>query len=181
MKRYLTLALLALIPLLAPAATLDLGIHGTFGITPPKDWKFSAQKGDDGGTVVTLSPPGQENARCIINVTLVPNPEPTSKDKVQEAVLALCDRFVDESVEKKKVLRDLAVPGGVYGCYCVFTDASMVGQPPKHDEFKVIGIGIVQFNDEVMAAVSIAADDAKGSDFVSLLAAVSSMSLGPKR
>jgi hypothetical protein len=133
----------------------------------------------DSGYAVTLSPSGNENAKCIINIACAPTPEPVSRVKVQAGVLALGDQFVGASVEKKKVIREFAISGGSYGCYCVFTDASMVGQPSRHDEFKMVGVGIIQFGDDLMAAVSLAADDEKGSDFVAILAAASSRGRPP--
>ncbi len=181
MKRLTVLALLALCPLAASAAPLDLGPYGTFQVTPPAGWTLSSQKVADSGYTVTLSPPGDANAKCIINVTFVPDPQPVAKEKIQEEVLDVAEQFVEQSVEKKKVVRELSVPGGAYGCYCVFTDASMVGKPSKHDEFKVIGVGIVQYDDKVMAAFSVAADDEKGSDFTSMLAAVSGSALRPRK
>jgi hypothetical protein len=181
MKRLIALTVLVLIPMVASAETLDLGLHGVFGITFPKGWKFSAQKLEDSGFAVTLSPPGYVNAKCIINLAFAPTPEPVSKEKVQAGVLALSDQFVGASVEKKKVIREFAISGGGYGCYCVFTDASMIGQPSKHDEFKMVGVGIIQFSDDLMAAVSLAADDEKGSDFVAMLAAVSSATITQKK
>lgn len=181
MNRLIALTFLAATPLAASAATLDLGAHGTFQIAVPSGWKFSAQKVEDSGFAVTLSPSGGENARCLINLAYSPSPEPVSKEKVQAGVLTLSDTFVDASVEKKKVIRELTLSGGAYGCYCVFTDASRVGQPPEKDNFKVACVGIIQFNEDLMAAVSIGADDEKGPDFTALLAAISSASVTAKR
>jgi len=131
-------------------------------------------QGGDSGVAITLAPPGNENAKCLINVTFVPEPKPVPRETVDAEVLSVCDQFVDQSVEKKKVIRDFGVSGGAYGSYCVFTDASLVGKAAKHDEFKVIGVGIIHFRDDVMAAVSVAGDDEKGGDFAAMLAALKS-------
>jgi hypothetical protein len=40
MKRLIALTVLVLIPAVASAETLDLGLHGVFGITVPKSWRF---------------------------------------------------------------------------------------------------------------------------------------------
>jgi hypothetical protein len=181
MKRTLALAVLALLPLALPAETLDLGPRGVFGITLPKGWKMSSEKEGDSGYAVTVSPPGNENAKLLINLAMVPNQEPVPKEQVQEQVLAICDQFVEKSVEKKKVLRELGMPGGAYACYCVFTDASMVGKPPEKDNFKVIGIGIMKFSDDLMAAFSIDSDDEKGPEFAAMLAAAASAVVTPKK
>jgi L-fucose mutarotase/ribose pyranase (RbsD/FucU family) len=78
------------------------------------------------------------------------------------------------------VLHDFNVSMG-YGAYCLFTDASMVGQPTKKDEFKVIAIGMIRFNDDVSAAVSLLTDDAAGPDFAAMLKAVSGATVGPAK
>jgi len=179
MKRLILGIALSLLPLAAYPDTVDLGPHGALSVTPPTGWKLSSHKEDDSGFAITLSPPDGVNAKCLLNVTFVLEPKPVAKETVDEEVLSVCDQFVDQSLEKKKTLRDFGVSGGAYGSYCVFTDASLVGQPPKRDEFKVIGVGIIKFRDDVMAAVSVAGDDEKGSDFSEMLATVRSASLSP--
>jgi hypothetical protein len=173
----LFLALLAL-PLAARADKVDLGPHGTFTITPPSGWTVSTKSKGDQGTAITLTPPGDANAACLINVSIVPVTEPVTREKVQEQTLAICDQFVDASVEKKKILREFAMAQS-FGYYCVFTDASMVGQPAKKGEFKVIGVGVVRLRDDVMAAVGISADDEKSPEFAAMLAAVASAAVAP--
>ncbi len=172
---------LLLLPALSPAESVDLGLHGTLTIAVPSHWTLSSHKEEDSGVAITLSPPGAENAKCILNVTFVPEPKPVPKETIDEQVLSVSDQFVGESVEKAKVLRDFGFTGGVYGSYCVFTDASRVGRPVVHDVFKVIGIGIVRFRDDVMAAVSLAADDVKGPDFTAMLAAVRTAAVSPAK
>jgi hypothetical protein len=88
----------------------------------------------------------------------------------------VADQFVEASVEKKKTLRELTVANG-YGYYCVFTDASLVGQPPKKGEFKVVGVGIVHYRDDVVAEMGLSADDEKGPEFTALLDIVGSATL----
>jgi hypothetical protein len=175
----LVLALL-LLPLAASAETLDLGPRGTFSITVPKGWTYSATKVEDTGYAIVLTPPADVNARCLLNLLFVPSGEPLSKEDVQEKVLTISDQFVAESVEKKKVLRDFAVSMG-YGAYCVFTDASRVGQPPEKDSFKVVAVGMIRFNDDLAAAVSMGSDDEKGPDFAAMMKAVSSAAVAPRR
>ena len=171
---------LLLLPILASAETLDLGGHGTLSISVPKDWKLTSTKEEDSGYALVLSPPGEVNAKCLLNLVFVPKGEPTSKDDVNEKVLNASDQFVDASVEKKKVLRHFNLAGGAYGAYCVFTDASLVGQAPKKDDFKMLAVGIIRFNDDVSASVSLLADDEKGPDFAAMLAAVSSATVTTK-
>lgn len=180
MRNRLRLLALLLIPAAAFAGTLDLGIHGTFSITVPKGWTMSSSKEEDTGFAIVLSPPGEVNAKCLLNLVFVPKDEPTGKDDVKDKVLSAADQFVDASVEKKKALRDFDMSGGATGAYCVFTDASLVGQPTKKDDFKVLAVGMVRFNDEVSASVSLLADEEKGPDFAAMLAAVSSAAVAKR-
>jgi hypothetical protein len=178
MKRC-TLLLALLLATVARAETVDLGPAGSFSITPPKDWTVSIQKEQDSGVAVTLSPPATVNANLIVNLTFVPKDQPVTKEMLQEAVLSLADKFVDESVEKKKTLRDLTVAQG-FGFYCVFTDASLVGQPPKKDVFKVVGVGAIHLTDDAMATIGFACDDEKGPDITAILGAVATAKFTPR-
>jgi len=178
MKRFVLLLALLALPLAVRADKVDLGPHGTFTVTPPSGWTVSTKNAGEAGTVVSLTPPGDANAACVITVSVVPVTEAVTKEKVQEETLAVCDQFVDASVEKKKTLRDFNMASS-YGYYCVFTDASMVGQPAKKGEFKVIGVGVVRLQDDVMATVGISADDEKGADFAAMLAAVATAAVAP--
>jgi hypothetical protein len=177
MKRILPLLALLILPAMASADTIDLGTRGTFSITVPKGWTLSSQKEEDAGFALTISPPAGVNAKMLLNIAFVPEPKPVTKDEINEKVLSVCDQFVDQSVEKKKNLREFSLSGSAFGSYCVFTDASLVGQPPRVDSFKIIAVGIARYSDEVMGAVSLACDDAAGPDFAAMLAAVSSSTL----
>jgi hypothetical protein len=180
MKRCTFLLALLFLPAAARSDTVDMGAAGSFSITPPKDWTVTIQKEEDSGVAVTLAPPASVNASLIVNLTLVPKDQPVTKEIVQDAVLSLADKFVDESVEKKKTLREFTVSEG-YGYYCVFTDASLVGQPPKKDVFKVVGVGAIHMTDELMATVGISCDDEKGPDFAAILASVATARFAPRK
>jgi hypothetical protein len=180
MKHTIPLIALLLLASSASAETLDLGSHGIFSITVPKGWTYSATKVEDTGYAIVLAPPADVNAKCLFNLVFVPSGEPSSKEDVQEKVLTIGDQFVAASVEKKKVLRDFAVSMG-YGAYCVFTDASRVGQPPEKDSFKVVAVGMIRFSDDLSAAVSMGTDDENGADFAQMLKVVSSAALAHRK
>ena len=84
------------------------------------------------------------------------------------------------AVEKKAELRKYSMTGDAYGSYCVFTDASLVGKPPQKDNFKVISVGILWFNDSVGVSVSQVCDDEKGPEFAAMLAMTNSATLTNK-
>ncbi|HXN34726.1 MAG TPA: hypothetical protein VN877_01050 [Opitutaceae bacterium] len=176
MTRSLLLCALLALPALAGAQTLDLGTHGKFSMSVPKDWTYSAQKMEGAGYAITLSAPGAANAKCVLSLVYVETPEPLSRERVQAEVLSACDQFVDASLEKKKVLREFSVPGS-YGVYCLFTDASMVGKPAAPDQFKVVALGEVHLSDEITMSASMLFDDEKGPEFQAMLGAISSCSV----
>jgi hypothetical protein len=180
MKRFTFLAALLLTAAIARSETFDVGVRGTYTLTPPKDWTVSSQAEEDSGLALTLTAPASVNASGIVNLTFVPKDEPVSKEQVKEAVIALGDKFVDQSVEKKKIVQEFSVGQG-YGYYCVFTDASLVGQPPKKDSFKVVAVGIIRVNDDLLATIGLSCDDEKGPDLAALLACLSGASFSAKK
>jgi hypothetical protein len=168
-----TASFLALLALSIPirAETVDFGPRGKFSIAPPKDWTCSVTKEQDNGCAIMLTPPESVNARCLINIVFVPKEEPMTKDDVRDKVLTIADQFVDASVEKKKVLHDFALTSG-YGYYCLFTDASLVDKPPEKEKYKIVAVGMIHLTDELAAAVSFLADDAKSPEFAAMMKAV---------
>ncbi|HEY5226911.1 MAG TPA: hypothetical protein VIJ19_00150 [Opitutaceae bacterium] len=180
MKRLTFLTALLLTAAAGRAETFEVGLRGTYTVSAPKDWTITSQAEEDSGLALTMTAPASVNASGIINLTFVPKDEPVTKEQVKDAVLALGQKFADQSVEKKETLRDFPVSQG-YGYYCVFTDASLVGQPTKKDSFKVVAVGIIRINDDLLATVGISCDDEKGPDFTALMAAVSAASFSPKK
>jgi hypothetical protein len=179
MKRLLPLLALVLLPALASAETIDLGTHGTLTVTAPKGWTMTKQKEEDAGYVLVFSPPADINAQLVLNVVFPPDRQPLSKEAIQEEALAAGDQWVDASVEKKKVIRELKLGAG-YGAYCVFTDSSRVGKPAEKDNFKMVASGILWFSEDVKAGVVMMADDEKGPDFKAMLEAISGATLSKK-
>jgi hypothetical protein len=179
-KRSLALFALMALPFAAGAETLDLGPHGKFSVAVPKDWTYAVQKMEETGYALTLTAPGDANAACVLTLVFVDNPEPLSKEKVQADVLAACDQFVAESVEKAKVPREFDVPGA-YGVYCVFTDASRVGKPVERGTYRAVAMGEVHLTDDVTMSASMLFDDMKGPEFKAMLAAVSSASISKSK
>jgi hypothetical protein len=179
MKRpFLLSALLVLLPLCAPADTVDLGVHGKLEVTVPKGWKLTSAPWEQPGVAITVAPPEGVNAQFMLNILYVPKGMSDLKADVDEKVLNEAGMFVDMSVEKKKVLLKFPMAGDAYGSYCVFTDASLVGKPPQKDNFKKISAGIIWFNDDVAGATSILGDDDK--DLAAMVAMAASATLKAK-
>jgi hypothetical protein len=175
----LLLSALLLLPLSALAETVDLGAHGTLTIDVPKDWKLTSTKQDTGVDLV-IAAPGGANAQLLFGVIYVPNGATAVKADVDGKVLGEAGGFLSMAVEKKAELRKYSMTGDAYGSYCVFTDASLVGKPPQKDNFKVISVGILWFNDSVGVSVSQVCDDEKGPEFAAMLAMTNSATLTNK-
>jgi len=175
-------ALLSLILAASPALadTVDLGPHGALSIAVPKGWRLTSAKQADVGVTLQLIPEGDVNAQALMTVVFTEKGEASTKDDIDAKTLTAADNFVDQSVEKKKVLKHFAMSGSAYGSYCFFTDASLVGAQPKKGDFKGVASGIVKFNDEVSAGVTLLTDDERGDDFAVMLAAVSSARVSAK-
>ena len=54
MKRLTFLAALILTATVARSETFEVGIRGTYSITPPKDWTITSQDEEDSGLALTL-------------------------------------------------------------------------------------------------------------------------------
>jgi hypothetical protein len=179
MKRLLPLLALALLPTFAAADTIDLGAHGTLTVAPPKGWTITKQKEEDAGYVLIFSPPADVNAQLVLNVVFPPDRQPLSKEAIRDEALAAGDQWVESSVEKKKVIRELKLASG-YGAYCVFTDASRVGKAAEKDNFKIVASGILWLSEDVKAGVVMMADDENGPEFRAMLETVSGATLAKR-
>ena len=179
LNRRLLLSALLLLPLCGFADTVDLGTHGTFTIAVPKGWKLNTTKKETETDLVML-PPGDANAQLLFSIVPVPSGATAVKADVDEKVKGEAEGFLPVSVEKKANLRKYSLAGDAYGAYCVITDASLVGKPPEKDNFKVITVGILWFNDSVGISVSAVCDDEKGPEFAAMLAAINSTTLSAK-
>jgi hypothetical protein len=173
-------ALLLVLPLSASADTVDLGTHGTLGITVPKGWTLTTAPSEQPGVNITLTPPVGTNAQFSLGILFVQKGQTGLKADVDAKVLNEAGLLMDGAVEKTKVLRRPTLAGDAFGSYCVFTDASLVGKPPQKDNFKVASAGIIWFNDDVSGGFSMLTDDEKGPDFAAMVGAVSSMILKSK-
>lgn len=165
------------------AAEFDLGTHGTLSITVPDNWSIvgKAANRPDGtpiGYAFATKPRTVENAKCLLTFAYTTNGTP-SKDDIRKEVLHLTEQFVSGSVERKKNLKDFSLEKG-YGCYCLFTDASLVGKKPPPGDYKVMGSGQVQPADNLVGVVSLFADEADGGEMQAMLKIINSLKVRPK-
>jgi hypothetical protein len=169
--------------LTARATDFDLDTHGTLSITVPDSWTakgkpVSDKNGASAAYSVELAPTNNANARGLLMVVFGARGM-MDKEAIQKLVLRVGEQWVNGSVEKKVTLREFSVKQG-YGAYCVFTDASLVGKPPKPGEYKVMGSGALRIGNHLLTSVTLYADDANGAEFKALLNMVNGMVVKPK-
>lgn len=164
-------------------AEFDLGTHGTLSVTIPDDWSANGKAVDrpDGtpiGYAFAFKPRNNANAKCLLTFAYATNGAP-NKEVIRKEVLRICEEFVEQSVEKKKNLREFSLEKG-YGAYCLFTDSSLVGKNVKPGNYKVMGSGQVQPGDNMLGVVSLFADEADGKEIKAMVTIINSLKVKPK-
>jgi hypothetical protein len=164
------------------AAEFDLGTNGTLSVSVPGDWSISgnAVNRPDGtpiGYAFAIKPRSDANAKCLLTFAYTTNGAP-NKDVIRKEVLRITEQFVLGSVEKTKKLKDFSPQTG-FGCYCLFTDASLVGKKPKPGDYKVMGNGQVQPADNLVGVVSLFANKADSVEMKTMLEIIKSLSVKP--
>jgi len=160
------------------AADFDLGGHGVLSVDVPEKWTVNSEPaaktdGTQIGYAFAIKPLNDANAKCLLTFAYVNDGKP-DQERIRNKVLAACEDFVADSVEKKKNLKDFSLKQG-YGAYCVFTDASLVDKKPKSGDYKVMGSGIVQLSDNLLGVVSIFADDVDSKEFKSMIQVINGL------
>lgn len=160
------------------AAEFDLGTHGTLSVTVPDNWSINGKAANrpDGtpiGYAFAIKPRTAANAKCLLTLAYTTNGAP-NKEGIRKEVLRITEQFASQSVEKKQNLKDFSLEKG-YGCYCLFTDASLVGKKPAPGDYKVMGSGQVQPADNLVGVVSLFADQADGEDMQTMLKIINSL------
>ena len=172
-----------MIGLAAVAAEYDLGARGRLSMETPDGWsvQIRAVVRPDGvqvGYEILMATGPDRNAKMMVSLAFVQKGPPTI-ERVRRGVLASTEEYIVKSVERKQTLQDFSLKQG-FGVYCVFTDASLVGKPPKKDDQKVLGSGVVQLRDDVTGVVTLLADAADGGEFRAMVKSVNSLRLTAK-
>jgi hypothetical protein len=183
MKIHVYVCCIIFFALASQAAEFDLGTHGTLSVTVPDNWSINGKAANrpDGtpiGYALAIKSRTAENAKCLLTFAYTTNGAP-NKEAIRKEVLRITEQFVSESVEKKQNLKDFSLEKG-YGCYCLFTDASLVGKKTPPGEHKVMGSGQAQPADNLVGVVSLFADEADGEEMQAMLKIINSLKVRPK-
>jgi hypothetical protein len=162
------------------AEDFDLGSHGKVSLKAPEGWTITGKavtppgKGEMGYALKVDAPEGV-NAKGLITFLYVPEQKP-SKEGAEDFLRKNGEQFLKSSVEKTITPVAFDLKQG-FGCYSVFTDASLVGKPVQAGNCKVMGSGIVQLKGTVLVVVTLLADDAQGKEFRSLVELINGLTV----
>lgn len=160
------------------ATDYDLGKLGELTVNAPASWKVKTRQLGEIGYEVSAVPTDGANAKVIFSIFPLPQPREIDAKAIDATLTKTCQRFVSGSVEKKITLHPYKLPQG-YGVSAVFTDASLVGQPPKPNDYKVMSPGLLQLTPAVQIVVTLFADNTTAPEFSSMRAIVESLRLTP--
>jgi hypothetical protein len=165
------------------AAEFDLGARGTLSLAVPEDWKVENREvkdraGKPVGYAIHFAPRNGAKAKGMINLIYTTNGIP-SKEAVRKEVLRTTEPFVRRSVEKKAQLTEVALGSG-FGIYAQFTDASLVGKPPKANDYKIAVVGRMHPIENVTAVMTLAADEAEGKELRAMMDIIKSLKVKAK-
>lgn len=163
------------------ATDFDLGKAGKLSVTVPAGWTATARVIGDSGRELSLVSKANANAKALLTVFTPATPlPPATEADLDRNFTELCKRYVPQSVERKTVLTRYKLAQG-YGVYALFTDATLVGLPPKRGDYKVMAPGFIKLTDSVQLIVTLYADDAAGPEMTALRSAVESLRLTPPK
>ncbi|MET0262750.1 MAG: hypothetical protein ABW223_07615 [Rariglobus sp.] len=164
--------------LCAQAAHFDLGRTGDLYIDAPASWKVKSRLIEGVGYEFTFTPANGTNAKALITLVTQAAAKPVDPKKIDADFIQTCRPFVAASVEKKADLRRYQLKQG-YGVYAIFTDAALVEQPAKPNDYKVMAPGLIQLTDSIQALATLFADDANGPEMAAMRAFVESLRITP--
>jgi hypothetical protein len=173
-----SIVFLILTTLASFGADFDLGTHGVLSVVVPNGWTATVEIPEKDGYALSFQPTDGSNVKCLLTFLYGANRKP-DRAVIRAALLRSCEQFLSQSVEKKADLKDFSLEKG-FGAYCVFTDASLVGKEAKPGDYKVMGSGQIQPNEDMLGVVSMFADDVAGKEFKAMVNIINSLKVTPK-
>jgi hypothetical protein len=178
MKTKILFLIFSLFTAVAWADSFDLGSHGTLNLVVPETW--SVEGHDIKGMGYDLEFHVKKSAKTAIQVTLLYSSKDTPRDeKSTEAEFTRnCGQFARASVEKKVAIKKMELKAG-FGYYATFTDESLVGKPFVPGNFKTMTPGMMVLPPDVVASVTIFAEDTGSQAFTQAVTMIQSTTLTP--
>ena len=180
MKAILSLFLALSVPA-AAAERIDLGGGRTALLTLPAGWeatKVPEGVPENSARAVTVRYATKDGSNDAVLLTLLPMPDEQLADPglLRELVEFSTRQFIDASVERKAYLKEFKVAGRT-GYAALFTDAALVGQPARKDDYKTVTSCFVYLGDGLLLAATIFSDDPSAPAFAEARRLVQSLAL----
>ena len=153
--------------------------RGTIEVTAPTGWQLRGTATEEDSYLLIANPDSDANALLQISVMSIPSALIlTDRDlrlRLHDSLLT----YIDGSVEKDFCVQDLTCRQG-RGWFAELTDASLVGQPAKKDEYNVMRSALLLLEPRTMVLATMLFDDAKGPEAAAMLAIVGNMRFRPR-
>ena len=162
------------------ATDYDLGKLGDLSVNAPSSWKVKTRQLGESGYEISLTPANGANAKALFTLFTLPQPREINAKAIDAALTKTCQRFVSGSVEKTITLQPYKLQQG-YGVAAVFTDASLLGQPSKPNDYKVMSPGLIQLTPAVQIVVTLFTDDTASPEFAAMRTIVEGLRLTPAK
>jgi hypothetical protein len=156
------------------AADFNWADHGTIDLDVPQTWKLRGSATEQGGYTFIASP--RSEAHALLQISLLPVP-PELVLTDADLRLRLHDSlrtYIDQSVEKEFRVQDLTCRQGK-GWYAELTDATLLGQPTKPDDYKVMRSALLLLEPHTVAIATMLFNDPHAAEPGEMLAIVSSL------
>jgi len=164
----------------AQVETIDLGARGALTLYLAGEWQTNSTS-MAGQFTLTLTPKNESaNASGTMVVSFPDMDRFDTKARLKLRVEADAYGLAEGSVEKKAVAKELTLTTG-YGFYCSFTDPALRGKPSQPGNYKIMMVGKIRVNPEVLVDVQIMADGIRDEPYQQLLGAIEGMEFTPGR
>lgn len=156
------------------AADFNWSDHGTIDLDAPPSWKLRGTATEEGGYTFIASPRSGANALLQVSVLAVPPSLILTDNDLRLRLHDSLRTYIDQSVEKEFRVQDLTCRQGK-GWYAELTDSTLVGQPAKPEEYKVMRSALLLLEPHTVAIATMLFDDPRAAEPGEMLAIVASL------
>ncbi len=153
---------LLLLGVITPPARYDYAWpgQGTVTFEVPSSWTMTGAPAGDAGFSFRAVPKSGAAASLQISLLNLPPDKALQATDLTDRLHDMVRHFIISSVEGKFAAQPLKAQQGS-GCFVQFTDASLVGQPPQPDNYKIMRNGLLLLDERAVVVVTMRCDDPK--------------------
>lgn len=162
MKLFSCIALTLALLLTSQAETIKLSADQSVSLTLPDTWQraapLPAPTGMEGlGTTVRYVTKDGSNDALLLTILITPDDRHRDPATLKTMAEQAATPLLPGSVEKKADLKELRF-GSAWGYSFTITDANLVGQPPRKDDYKTLTSCLLHLGNRVLATATIFTD-----------------------